>query len=275
MYYNINLNKIIMKKTLVILSLAVLACACGQEINTVKVAGDYGYMKLAMSADEAMDQVKSTTVASEDLANWHVTVTGEKLQDPFECTANNLASKAFEAGTYDVEVYNYVDDAAANAANEGWGAARYTGKTEGVTVEKGKTNPVTVECGKAKNARFTVVFTESFTSILDEEEVASYTFTYSARNIVFSSTTSAKWAYEQASKEVGYTLSYKYGGATKTYNGTFAMGAAGTEKKVNVMANSNGTITLTITYDETFDAADDETVTIDAATGKVIEPAAE
>lgn len=275
MYYNINLNKIIMKKTLVILSLAVLACACGQEINTVKVAGDYGYMKLAMSADETMAPVKATTVASDDMKNWNVIVTDGESKTVFSNTADLLGSHAFEAGTYSVEVYNYVDDAAANAANEGWGAARYEGTNASAVVEKGKSNPVTVDCGKAKNARFTVVFTESFTSILDEEEDASYTFTYSARSIVFSSTTGTKWAYEQASKEVGYILSYKYGGATKTYNGTFAMGAAGTEKKVNVMANSNGTITLTITYDETFDAADDETVTIDAATGKVIEPAAE
>lgn len=258
-----------MKKSIVILSLAVLACACKQEINTVKVAGDYGYITLKLANDNAMEQVKAEQTVT-DLSAWNVSVSGGELESPVTCKANELAAKAFKAGNYTVSVNNYATDAEATAAKNGWGDARYEGSNS-VTVEKGTAKAVTVACGTAKNARFNVVFAESFTELSKD----SYTVTIEGRSITFSSTTSENLAYAAAGAAISYTLSYKYAGADKTYDGSFTMGGAATQKTLTVTANDNGTITLSITYDDTFTTVDGETVTINAATGEVIEAAAE
>lgn len=254
-----------MKKSIIILSLAVLACACGQEINTVKVADDYGYIALKLANDNAMEQVKAEQTVT-DLSAWNVSVSGSELESPVTCKASELAARAFKAGDYTVSVNNYATDADATAAKNGWGDARYEGSSE-VTVEKGTAKEVAVACGKAKNARFNVVFNESFTELSKD----SYTVAIEGRSITFSSTTSENLAYAAAGSTISYTLSYKYGGVDKTYDGSFTMGAAATQKTLAVTANDNGTITLAITYDDTFETVEGETVTIDAATGLVIE----
>lgn len=263
-----------MKKIWIILSVALLSCACTKtDFGPDGDGQDYGYLSLALSSDNDINQTKAVQTVN-DLSNWNVTVSQEGGSfEPVSCKASELGTKAFTAGTYTVSVYNYADDAAACAANSNWGAARYAGSAN-VTVEKGKSNPVSVACGTAKNARFKVVFADSFTAICtDGSGNASdgYTFTTTGtRNLVFSKTTAGNLAYYAAGATVNYTLSYTYQGSTKTPAGSFTMGAAATEKTITISANSNGTITLSISYDDTFTTVDGETVVIDAATGNVV-----
>ena len=265
-----------MKKIWIILSVALLSCACTKtDFGPDGDGQDYGYLSLALSSDNDINQTKAVqAVSSTELSNWNVTVSQESGSFvPVQCTANALGTKAFAEGTYTVSVYNYADDDAACAANSNWGAARYEGSNT-VNVVKGQTTPVTVACGTAKNARFKVVFSDSFTAICTDgsgNPSEGYTFTTAgSRNLVFSKTTAGNLAYYAAGATVNYTLSYTYQGSTKTPAGSFIMGAAATEKTITISANNNGTISLTISYDDTFTDAGTETVTIDAATGEVV-----
>ncbi len=256
-----------MKKDWFMLFLALLSCACTKaDFGVEKDVLDYGYLTLNLSSDNDVNLTKAVQqVQSTDFSSWNVTVL-QQSGTPVFCKASELSGKAFVAGTYTVSVNNYVDDAAACAANSNWGAARYEGST-GVTVEKGKSNPVTVACGTAKNARFKVVFAESFKAIC----TGDYSLTTSGtRTLAFTKDTESKLAYYAAGATVEYTLHYTYNGVSKNPTGSFKMGVAATEKTVTISANSNGTISLTISYDDAFTDGGSETVEIDAATGDVV-----
>lgn len=268
-----------MKKIWIMLSLALLSCACTKAgFGVEKDVLDYGYLTLNLSSDNDVNLTKATQqVQSTDFSNWNVTVSQEGGSFvPVSCKASELSGKAFVAGTYTVSVNNYVDDAAACAANSNWGAARYEGSAS-VTVEKGKSNPVTVACGTAKNARFKVVFAETFKAICTDGAGGSkddYSLstgsTSETRILVFNKENTSALAYYAAGATVGYTLHYTYNGVSKNPTGSFTMGGAATEKTITISANSNGTISLTISYDDAFTDGGSETVEIDAATGDVV-----
>lgn len=265
-----------MKKIWIILSIALLSCACTKAGLEVVGEQDYGYLTLNLSSDNDVNMTKAVTTVN-DLSNWTVTVSQEGGSFvPVSCKASELSGKAFVAGTYTVSVNNYADDAAACAANSNWGAARYEGSTS-VTVEKGKSNPVTVACGTAKNARFKVVFADSFKAICTDgagDSKDDYSLstgsTGETRILVFNKENTSALAYYAAGATVGYTLHYTYNGVSKNPTGSFTMGAAATEKTITISANNNGTISLTISYDDTFTDGGSETVEIDAATGDVV-----
>lgn len=259
-----------MKKIFTILSLAVLLCACNRT-DLQPVADNYGYLTLSLSSDNDMSQTRAEQTVT-NLADWKVNVTDGSSVN-VDCKGDELAAKAFAAGDYTITVNNYADDATACAANSNWGAARYEG-TNTVTVVKGVATPVTVACGTAKNARFKVVFADSFTAICNDAQGQAkddYSLTTKGdRTLAFTKSTSSSVAYYAAAATVEYTLHYTYKGTAKNFENSFTMGAAATEKTVTITANDNGTITLTITYDDTFTAADAETITIDAATGNKV-----
>lgn len=254
-----------MKKIWIMLSLALLSCACTKAgLEVVDEDQNYGYLTLNLSSDNDVNLTKATQTVT-DLGSWNVTVS-QTGGSSVSCKASELSGKAFVAGTYTVSVNNYVDDAAACAANSNWGAARYEGSTS-VTVEKGKSNPVTVACGTAKNARFKVVFADSFKAIC----TGDYSLTTSMpRTLAFTKDTESKLAYYAAGATVEYTLHYTYNGVSKNPTGSFTMGGAATEKTITISANNNGTISLTISYDDAFTDGGSETVEIDAATGDVV-----
>lgn len=248
---------------------AFTACSSDSEMNPEV---GYGYIELAsVTADAGMTTRATQTVG--DLSGWTVVVTNSSNEQAYNGSANTLASHAFTEGQYSLEVYNYADDAAASAVvdanSKQWGSARYAGPatTQNFNVTKGTSVPVTVECGKAKNTRLGVTFNTSFTGVV----AAGYKLTTTdARALEFNAATAAveggKYAYYAAGATVPYTLSYTFNGNSKTVNGTVTMGEAATQKTLNVSLNSNGTVTLTIKYDDTFTESS-ENIIIDGATG--------
>ena len=171
------------------------------------------------------------------------------------------ASTKVKAGTYTVSAQSHASEAAALADNNGWGAAYYEGSTSGVVVEAGKTVPATVDCDKAKNARLKVQFRliSNFTE---------YSLTAANRNRVFdASNSSTALAYYAATEVVDYTLSYKYNGTPKQITGQITMKGAATENIIYIASNDNGTISVTINYDDTFGTGNSENLEFDAATG--------
>lgn len=246
-----------MKKTFTIVALAAALCACHKPAPQLN-SNNYGYIDLGISADESMGTKAVTTV--DDFAGWTVLV---------GTTPYTGATMPIAAGTYTVSAKNF---ASMEAANTGRGAAFYSGETAGVVVTAGSTATPTIACGKAKNARFKVVFADTFTSIATD-----YSFTTKdTRAIVFDGTKEKSTpAYYPATLDdehpstVDYRIDYTFGTTPKVIEGTIKLGAAATEKTITIQGNSNGTITINITYDDTFGNGGAEEITIDGATGGV------
>lgn len=251
-----------MKKTVILIAAAAMLCACTKENPKAPVtqAEGYGYISVGVDTDETT----KADVAVGDLANWFVTVTPQS-GTAWSGKANNVGNQKFAAGKYTVEVKNHENLSTAIGENTEWGDAYYEGSNTSVSVTAGQTTPATVSCGKAKNARFSVNFEDSFTTVVKEDykvEVSDpKTLTFNATYNNAKST----WAYFTESATVTYTLTYtlrKDDAPQPTKTGTIKLGTAGTQKVFNVRANSNGQITLTISYED-FTSAEGEASVIE------------
>lgn len=260
-----------MKKILFVAIVAVLFASCRREAAD---AG-YGYISLGITTDVMTKTVQN--VASSDMANWTAVATRSGETSPaYSGAASGLASTPLISGKYAVTVYNFADDAAAEASNGKWGAARYTGTAPEVAVSTGTTQTPTIECGTARNNRFTVIFDSSFKNVCTNENgtaLDTYTLTTKdARALVFDKDTEGKYAYYAVSASVSYTLSYTYKGVVRTAEGSFNIGdVAGIQKNIVIQSTNNGTISITISYDDSFVDGEDEILTIDALTGEPVD----
>lgn len=213
----------------------------------------YGYINVNV----ANDPVIATRVTNvSDLSTWTI-LAGE--------TNLNSVNYKIKAGTYTVTAKNYTNAEAALSANENWGDAYYEGSTEGVVVTAGQTATAEINCGKAKNGRVKATFALLESSFKDFSVVVGE----QSRQLTFNSTTSEKLAYFTPG-EVPYTFTYKYNSEeAKTITGSINVMAA-TEHQINISSNDNGIISVTVTYDETFEDGEDQTIVIDAATGEKV-----
>lgn len=251
-----------MKKTFTIVALAAALCACHKPVPQLN-SNNYGYIDLGISTDETLTKATNVT----DLSKWKAVVSlGET--EKYSGAASNVGSTALVAGTYSVKVYNYATDTEAFTENDNWGAARYEGSNTSVTVSAGSTTNPTIDCGKAKNARLKVVFDATFTNIAKDYKL---TATQNSRALEFNSTTSDKFAYYTAGTAVNYVINYKMksNDSEKTIDNKSFTLTAGQEKTITLKGNANGTITISISYDDTFNTGVDEEITIDGATGGV------
>lgn len=250
-----------MKKYFVCALAALSFTACVNEDGLLSETK--GYINLNVNADNEMVVTRAEQTVS-DLSNWTIII--KKNGTP---AASWSSTQVYAAGTdYSAEVYNYVDDNAAIAANNNWGAARYEGATSNTfKVEAGKTTNVEINCGKAKNTKLTVTFAEGFTKL---EKVSDYNVNLTTRNLTFNQNNTTAEAFYAANQSVPYTLNYKYNNDSKTINGTVNTGEAGTATNIMVNANTNGTITLTIKYDDAWTQGTEQSITIDAATGEEV-----
>ena len=242
-----------MKKTFFAIALAMVGLSsCTNEVlNDVDAMGT---IVLSVSNDE---QVTRAAKAVADLNGWTV-----KANDGNSEISLTTASTKVKKGTYKITAKSHTDEAAALADNSGWGAAYYEGSTSGVVVEPGTTVSATVDCGKARNARLKVQF--SLISNFTE-----YSLTAANRNRVFDASNSGTaLAYYGANEVVNYTLSYKYNETPKQITGQITMNGAATENIISISSNDNGTISVTVNYDDTFSQGNKEDLEFDAATGE-------
>ena len=243
-----------MKKTIFsIMALAMAMVSCTNEVLT-DVDG-YGTIVLSVNNDET---VTRSAKAVADLNGWIV-----KANNGSENISLTTASTKVKAGTYAITAKSHTDEAAALADNSGWGAAYYEGSTSGVVVEAGQPANAIVNCGTAKNARLKVQF-----SLISNFTEYSLTALTEDRTLVFNSENAASaLAYYAATEEVEYTLSYKYNNTPKEITGTITMKGAATENIISIASNDNGTISVTVNYDDTFGTGNSENLEFDAATG--------
>lgn len=242
-----------MKKTFFAIALAMVGLSsCTNEVLTDVDA--MGTIVLSVSNDE---QVTRAAKAVADLNGWTV-----KANDATSEISLTTASTKVKAGKYTVSAQSHASEAAALDDNDGWGAAYYEGSAENVVVAAGGTATAKIDCGKARNARLKVQFSliSNFTD---------YSLTAANRNLVFDkSNSSTALAYYGATEVVNYTLTYKYNGVEKTKTGTITMNGAATENIISISSNDNGTISVTVNYDDTFGTGNSENLVFDAATGE-------
>ena len=248
-----------MKKIyLAALTLAMTACVSNDDLNPVD---NYGYIDVNVSNDPVM----VTRAKIINPSNWIIKANDIDL---------NTVGYKVKKGDYTVTAQSHSSEDDALIQNDGWGEPFYSGSTANnededkktVTVSPGNTANAEVPCGKAKNGRVKVSF--SLASNFTDYSVAVGT---TDRSLDFSSETKDKLAYFKPGN-INYTFSYKY---NKTDVNTPVTGSItvveGTEHEIKISSNDNGTIKVTITYDDTFNDGDDVELTFDAATGKKVE----
>ena len=243
-----------MKKTFYAMALALVGLSsCTNEVlNDVDAMGT---IVLSVSNDET---VTRTAKAVADLNGWIV-----KANNASEDITLTTASTKVKAGKYTVSAKSHTDEDAALADNSGWGAAYYEGSTSDVVVEAGKTVPATVNCGTAKNARLKVQFS-LISNFTEYSLTADRDLEFNASNY------NSALAYYAATEVVGYTLSYNYNGTPKEITGKITMNGAATENIISISSNDNGTISVTVNYDDTFSKGSESEIVFDAATGEEV-----
>lgn len=249
-----------MKKIyLAALTLAMTACVSNDDLNPVD---NYGYIDVNVSNDPVMVTRADQTVSGTDLSSWTITANGETDYNLGETTK-------VKAGTYSITASSHTS---LEAALDGWGNAYYTGTVNNIQVNAGETAEPVIQCGKAQNARIQVTF--NFTT----EKITDYSLTLDPsaqendgkRNLTYNNSNSGRLAYFAAEAVIPYTLKYKYsGGSEQTINKSITLGEAATESIISVSSNDNGTITLSVTFNDEFDKGTNHEFTFDAATGTV------
>ena len=244
------------KNFLPIIALALSATACVSDAD-LDVADNKGFINVSVRADNSMETRASATVSNTE--SWIKKVDNAVWS----------SSTGYNAGEHTVSVSNYATETTALNANEGWGDMFFKGETK-VTVNKGETVTAEVDCGTAKNARLSVNF--NLPSVFTAYSVKATT-TDTGRNtkeFTFNENTTDKYAYFKDTEVIAYELSYTYDSSSKTVKGSITMGGKATDNKINISANDNGKITITIKADETFSQGEEKTIIIDAATGNEV-----
>ena len=237
-----------MKKTIFsIMALAMAMASCTNE-EIITPAEQYGYINVNVTNEPLEENVAQTRATVADYKTWVVTAGNIDL------TKDNKVP----AGTYTVTAKSHTNMDAALALEDNWGVAYYEGRHENLEVKAGQTATARINCGKAKNGRITTSF--NLAAVFTDVSITV------DRNLTFKKENENQKAYF-APGEVSYTLKYKYNGSEEKSIAKAVTVAAGTEHIISVSSNSNGTITVNITYDDAFTDGEDQNINFDAATG--------
>lgn len=252
------------KNFLPIIALALSATACVSDAD-LDVADNKGFINVSVSADNSMETRMDQTVTADDLKKWIIKV-GE--------TVWTGPTQSISAGTYTVTATNYADINAALNANDSYGDAWYSGETS-VEITAGEQAIATIDCERAKNARVRADIQPNMPSITDVQ-IKVYKDGDTDRQPVLSigNTTAYFEASTESSRvEIIYEISYKYGSnsnRTTLNTKTLTLGEAAQENVIKITSNTNGSINISVSYDNTFDNGGEESITIDAATGNEV-----
>ena len=254
----------IMKKNfLPIIALALSATACVSDAD-LDVADNKGFINVSVSADNSMET--RGTVPVDNIGDWTIMVGGTKWEGP---------TQGISAGTYTVTATNYANINDALAANAPYGDAWYSGETKSVQITAGHQTSVSIDCGKAKNARVRADIQSNMPSI-SEVQIKVHKKNDTDRQPVLSMENTTAYfeaSTESSSVEIIYEISYKYGSNSDrtTLNAkTLTLGMAAQENVIKITSNTNGSINISVSYDDTFDDGGKESITIDAATGNEV-----
>lgn len=240
------------------------------DLNKQAAAEGKGFIALNVTNDDAL----TTRAVNNAPTDWTVKLGGQATHT---LTVGTIASQSLAAGDYTVEVYNFATLDAALADNSNYGEAWYYGElgitdeSKKVTVSAGTTSEATLALGKAKNAKFTinasVPASAALTVTATSGSTSSRALTFTkAANGSFNRTT----AYFPATDAVTINVVYNNVTLDNSLAKTLKMAGEGTENTLAITTNGNGTISLTITYDDEFTTGNTQTINFDAATGAAL-----
>ena len=239
-------------------TLSLTSCLSEEEVNWTK--GQKGYISLNVTNDNSF----VTRGVTDAPGTWNVFLTGKETKT---LTVATLPTTSLQAGTYNVKVANL---ATPEAALDGYGQAYYEGTATGVTVSAGADTPVTIACGKSKNAKLTIESSVPATAAL----AITVNDATDSRELTFTKVANDAFDYTEAFFTASHSITIDI-----TYNGVslgdkakaLTLGAAGTENKIIITNNGNGTISVaTISYDSDFENGNTQTINFDSATGEAL-----
>lgn len=264
-----------MKKAFLFAALAALSMVSCTNNELPEADPGYGYINVNVSNDPV---VETRAIQTVDINQWWV-----KLGEIRLTTARNMV----KAGTYTLSAASHETETAWMSDNSNFGSAYYSAVPQTIVLSAGETEDVSFSCGKAKNACIKVQFSlaPSFTnySLTINRSVGENThaLVFDKTNALATSETPALAFFEaspidaegntiEASKKViNYTLTYTHNTkGTNTIEGSIEMGGPATMNVISVSSNDNGTISVTVNYDDTFGTGNSENLEFDAATGE-------
>lgn len=182
----------------------------------------------------------------------------------------NIASGANKvpAGTYTITAQSHDSEEAANTLNT-YGEPYFEGQSAPTEISAGQSKDVTINCGKAKNSKLTLV------NSLNASVFTNVKLNATSSNRELSLGKENPSAFYSKGTVVSYNISYIYNGSdaeTVIKNGeqdyTITIEEAALDYQIRLTSTDNGTINVTVTYDNDF-GVESEDFTFDAATGQI------
>ena len=253
-----------MKKTFLFAALAALSMvSCmNEEFPTLTPTKGYGYINVNVSND-----VEMKTRAGEDESSepaWILKLGEEVLEEK---------TKKFAAGNYTVSAASHESVDAALALDNNYGVPYYFGE-EDFELLAGQTKNITIDCGRAKNSKLSLITTGLNSSVFSNVTL------YAQKGDRYLTTNGIKSIFYKKGTNVSYYITYDYttineNGVSSTNTVTLknneqdfniSIAAPGTDYQIILTSTTNGTIIVSVSYDETFDEVG-TSVELDAATG--------
>lgn len=234
------------------LGMCMTSCMNEEFPNAVQ----YGYINLNVSNNPVM-----VTRAGEPSWQFSATKNSESYSG-FVPGANKVP-----AGTYIITAKSHssIDDA--NTLHT-YGEPYFEGTSNETTISAGQSKDVTIDCGKAKNSKLTLV------NSLNTSVFTNVKLNATSPNRELSLSTENPSAFYSKETEVSYNISYIYNDSdaeTVIKNGeqdyTITIKEAALDYQIKLTSTDNGTINVTVTYDNEFGTVESADFTIDAATG--------
>lgn len=233
------------------LGMCMTSCMNEEFPNAVQ----YGYINLNVSNNPVM-----VTRAGEPSWQFSATKNSESYGG-IVSGANKVP-----AGTYIITAKSHSSIDEANISKT-YGEPYFEGASDETVISAGESKNVEINCGKAQNSKLTLVNNLNSNVFTDVKLNAT-----SPR--VLSLSTENPSAFYSKETEVSYNISYIYNDSdaeTVIKNGeqdyTITIEEAALDYQIKLTSTDNGTINVTVTYDNEFGTVESKDFTIDAATG--------
>lgn len=220
---------------IMLLAVTALLAGCNNEQDPFNVSSNKGSFALNLNNGKIVvnsgtrADAEPRTLSATEAANYNIMV----YQNSIELWGQKKKYSALTDADCILSVGSgyavYAESCSETEAETGFGAPRYTGKSESFEIKASQTTPVSVTCTPA-NGGLCVVFDKSFTDVFGKYSVV----TKDSRELVFNSENMATFT------KVG-TKDKRMGGAVAYYN----VDPFSEEKTVQLEIHAKGAITIT------------------------------
>ena len=236
------------------LGMCMTSCMNEEFPNAVQ----YGYINLNVSNNPVM-------VTRAEVPNWQFSAT----KDGESYTGIISGGNKVPAGTYVITAKSHASIDDANTYGT-YGEPYFEGQSTPTAISAGESKDVVIDCGKAKNSKLTLV------NNLNTQVFTDVKLNATSHNRELSLSTQNPSAFYSTGTKVSYNISYKYKNSQPETvikdNGqdfTITIAEAAKDYQIKLSSTDNGTINVTVTFENTFGEEESASITIDAATGQI------